>query len=69
MKKVYRSASEALDGILPDDMLIAAGGFGRCGIPELLLTAFRDADVKNLTFASNSAGVDDFGIGIFLQTR
>jgi 3-oxoacid CoA-transferase subunit A len=69
MSKVYGSAAEALDGLLRDDMLIAAGGFGLCGIPELLLAAIRDAGVKNLTFASNNAGVDDFGIGILLQTR
>jgi len=69
MNKVYGSAAEALDGILRDDMLIAAGGFGLSGIPELLLQAIKDSGVKNLTFASNNAGVDDFGIGILLQTR
>ncbi len=69
MKKVYGSAAEALDGLLRDDMLIAAGGFGLCGIPELLLQAIKEAGVQNLTFASNNAGVDDFGIGILLQTR
>ncbi|UYV38505.1 CoA transferase subunit A [Rhodobacteraceae bacterium D3-12] len=69
MKKVYSSAAEALDGILRDDMLIAAGGFGLCGIPELLLEAIKQSGVKDLTFASNNAGVDDFGIGILLQTK
>lgn len=69
MKKVFGSAAEALEGILRDDLLIAAGGFGLCGIPELLLQAIKDSGVKNLTFASNNAGVDDFGIGILLQTR
>jgi len=69
MNKVYGSAAEALDGILRDDMMIAAGGFGLCGIPELLLQAIKDSGVQNLTFASNNAGVDDFGIGILLQTR
>ena len=69
MKKVYGSAAEALDGLLFDGMLIAAGGFGLCGIPELLLQAIKDAGTKDLTFASNNAGVDDFGIGILLQTR
>ncbi len=69
MKKVYGSAAEALEGVLSDGMLIAAGGFGLCGIPELLLAAIRDAGTKNLTFASNNAGVDDFGIGILLQTK
>ena len=69
MKKVYANATEALDGILRDDMLIAAGGFGLCGIPELLLNAIKESGVQNLTFASNNAGVDDFGIGILLQTK
>jgi 3-oxoacid CoA-transferase subunit A len=69
MNKIYGSAAEALDGLLHDGMLIAAGGFGLCGIPELLLSAIRDAGAKDLTFASNNAGVDDFGIGILLQTR
>ncbi|MEL7280542.1 MAG: CoA transferase subunit A [Pseudomonadota bacterium] len=69
MGKIYGSAAEALDGLLEDGMLIAAGGFGLCGIPELLLKAIQDAGTKDLTFASNNAGVDDFGIGILLQTR
>lgn len=69
MKKVYATAAEALDGILEDGMLIASGGFGLCGIPELLLAAIREAGTKDLTFASNNAGVDDFGIGILLQTK
>ena len=69
MKKLYGSASEALEGLLFDGMFIAAGGFGLCGLPENLLAAIRDAGTKDLTFASNNAGVDDFGIGILLQTR
>ena len=69
MKKVFGTAEEALSGLLRDDMLIAAGGFGLCGIPELLLQAIKESGVKDLTFASNNAGVDDFGIGILLQTR
>ncbi|AHD10616.1 CoA transferase subunit A [Phaeobacter gallaeciensis] len=69
MKKVYSNAAEALDGVLHDGMFIAAGGFGLCGIPELLLDAIKDAGTKDLTFASNNAGVDDFGIGILLQTK
>ena len=69
MGKIYDSAAAALDGLLRDDMLIAAGGFGLCGIPELLLEAIRESGVKDLTFASNNAGVDDFGIGILLQSR
>jgi len=69
MKKVYGSATAALDGLLFDGMLIASGGFGLCGIPELLIAAIRDAGTKNLTVASNNAGVDGFGLGLLLQTR
>lgn len=69
MKKVYGSASEALDGLLHDGMLIAAGGFGLCGIPELLIDALVESGVKDLIVASNNAGVDDFGLGKLLATR
>ncbi|OWU79329.1 CoA transferase subunit A [Phaeobacter sp. 22II1-1F12B] len=69
MKKIYDSAAEALDGILFDGMLIAAGGFGLCGIPELLIDAIKEAGTKDLTVASNNAGVDDFGLGVLLQTK
>ncbi len=69
MKKVCKTAAEALDGVLFDGMLIAAGGFGLCGIPENLITAIRDSGVKDLTVASNNAGVDDFGLGVLLQTK
>ena len=69
MKKIYGSASAALEGLLFDGMFVAAGGFGLCGLPENLLQAIRVAGTQNLTFASNNAGVDDFGIGILLQTR
>jgi 3-oxoacid CoA-transferase subunit A len=69
MNKVYPNAGAALDGLLKDGMLIAAGGFGLCGIPELLIAAIRDAGVKGLTVASNNAGVDGFGLGQLLETR
>lgn len=69
MKKVYGSAAEALDGIVHDNMLVAAGGFGLCGIPELLIDALVGSGVKDLTVASNNAGVDDFGLGKLLATR
>jgi len=69
MKKVYKSAGDALDGLLFDGMLIAAGGFGLCGIPELLIAAIQKAGTKNLTVASNNAGVDGFGLGVLLATR
>ena len=69
MKKVYKTAAEALDGVLFDGMHIAAGGFGLCGIPELLIAGIRDAGTKDLTIASNNAGVDGFGLGLLLETR
>jgi 3-oxoacid CoA-transferase subunit A len=69
VKKIYKDAPAALEGVLFDGMLIAAGGFGLCGIPELLIAAIRDAGTKNLTVASNNAGVDGFGLGILLETR
>ncbi|EKE73557.1 MULTISPECIES: CoA transferase subunit A [Roseobacteraceae] len=69
MKKVYGSATEALEGLLHDGMLIAAGGFGLCGIPELLIDALVESGVKDLTIASNNAGVDGFGLGKLLETR
>ncbi|WIV52316.1 CoA transferase subunit A (plasmid) [Marivivens sp. LCG002] len=69
MKKIYSSADEALEGLLFDGMLIAAGGFGLCGIPELLIDGIVKSGTKNLTVASNNAGVDDFGLGKLLATR
>ena len=67
--KIYPDAKTALDGLLFDGMFIAAGGFGLCGIPELSIAAIREAGVKDLTIASNNAGVDEFGLGLLLQTR
>ncbi len=67
-KKIFSSAAEALQGI-KDNMTILLGGFGLCGIPENLILALRDSGVKNLTCVSNNAGVDDFGLGLLLQTR
>jgi 3-oxoacid CoA-transferase subunit A len=69
LNKVYPDARAALDGLLKDGMLIASGGFGLCGIPERLLDAIRDSGVKDLTFASNNAGIDNEGIGKLLRTR
>ena len=68
-KKLYADANAALDGLLRDGLLIACGGFGLCGIPERLLDAVRDSGVKDLTFASNNAGIDNEGIGKLLRTR
>ncbi|WP_420566642.1 CoA transferase subunit A [Thalassovita sp.] len=69
MKKVYANATEALDGLLEDGMLIAAGGFGLCGIPELLIDAMVEDGVKDITIASNNCGVDGFGLGKLLDTK
>ena len=69
MSKVYADAKSALAGILHDDMTIAAGGFGLCGIPENLIGALVESGVKGLTIAGNNAGVDDFGMGLLLKTR
>jgi len=69
MNKVYPDASSALEGLLFDNMTVMAGGFGLCGIPEHLIVAMRDAGVKDITVISNNCGVDDFGLGLLLQTR
>ncbi|MEY3534415.1 MAG: hypothetical protein RI979_2441, partial [Pseudomonadota bacterium] len=69
MKKVYPSADAALEGLLFDGMTIASGGFGLCGIPELLIAAIEKAGTQNLTIASNNAGVDGFGLGVLLTTK
>jgi 3-oxoacid CoA-transferase subunit A len=69
MKKLYPDATAALDGLLQDGLLIASGGFGLCGVPERLLDAVRDSGVKDLTFASNNAGIDNEGIGKLLRTK
>ena len=69
LNKVHKSCADALHGLLRDDLLIAVGGFGLCGIPENLIIALRDSEVKGLTIASNNAGVDDWGLGLLLKTR
>ena len=69
INKLYPSAAAALDGVVSDGMTLAVGGFGLCGIPEALIAALRDSGVKNLTAISNNAGVDQFGLGLLLQTR
>ena len=69
MSKVYADAKSALAGLLKDNITIAAGGFGLCGIPENLIQALVDSGVKGLTIAGNNAGVDDFGMGLLLKTR
>ena len=68
INKVVSSAQEAIKGV-QDNMTICVGGFGLCGIPENLILALRDSGVKGLTCVSNNAGVDDFGLGLLLQTK
>ncbi len=69
MTKLFPDAASALQDVLKDDILIASGGFGLCGLPERLLDAIRDSGVKGLTFASNNAGIDNEGIGKLLRTK
>jgi 3-oxoacid CoA-transferase subunit A len=69
MNKVFPDPSAALDGLIEDQMILAVGGFGLCGIPENLIVALRDTGKKNLTVVSNNAGVDDWGLGLLLKTR
>lgn len=67
--KVFLNCDDALRGVVADNQLIAVGGFGLCGIPENLIVALRESGAKNLTVASNNAGVDDWGLGLLLKTR
>ncbi len=69
ISKIFPNARAALEGVVEDGMTIAVGGFGLCGIPEALILALRDTGKKNFTIASNNAGVDDWGLGMLLQTR
>jgi 3-oxoacid CoA-transferase subunit A len=67
--KLWPDARAALAGQVRDGMLLAIGGFGLCGIPEALIAALRDTGVRDLTIASNNAGVDHWGLGLLLETR
>ncbi|MET0680054.1 MAG: CoA transferase subunit A, partial [Burkholderiales bacterium] len=69
MQKVYPTAAAALEGLVRDNITIAAGGFGLCGIPENLIQALVGSGVKGLTIVGNNAGVDDFGMGLLLKSR
>ena len=69
LNKIYPDARTALSDIVHDGMLLAVGGFGLCGIPEALIAALRDSGVRNLTVASNNAGVDDWGLGLLMATK
>ena len=68
MNKVYASAAEAMAGLVKDGMMLMAGGFGLCGIPEALIEAVRQGGARNLTVVSNNAGVDGIGLGVLLET-
>src|SRR6516165_7502670 len=69
MNKIYPDAHAALAGLLHDGMTIMSGGFGLCGIPELLIAAIREAGVTGLTVISNNAGIDGAGLGLLLESR
>ncbi len=69
VNKVRNTAAEALEGLAVDGMIVAVGGFGLCGIPEQLIIALRESGVRDLVAVSNNAGVDDWGLGLLLQTR
>jgi 3-oxoacid CoA-transferase subunit A len=70
MRKVVQNAAEALEkAAVRDGATIVLGGFGLSGIPENLILALRETGVKDLTCVSNNAGVDDWGLGLLLQTR
>src|ERR1700726_1738686 len=69
MNKIYPDARSALPGILKDGMTLMSGGFGLCGIPQILIAAIRDLGVKDLTVISNNAGIDGAGLGLLLETR
>src|SRR5260221_12063697 len=69
MQKIYPDPRAALAGLLKDGMMIMAGGFGLCGIPEQLMLAIRDSGVKNLTVVSNNCGIDGVDLGILLESR
>ncbi len=68
-QKRYTDAAAALEGVLFDGMTICAGGFGLCGIPERLIDAIEASGVRDLTIASNNAGIDGQGLGKLLRTR
>ena len=69
MEKTFKDAEKAFFGILSDDLTIAAGGFGLCGIPENSIQALVNSNIKNITIVGNNAGVDDFGMGLLLKNR
>lgn len=69
INKICPDAKSLFEHLARNGMMIAVGGFGLCGIPEMLIQCLRDTGVRDLTVASNNAGVDDFGLGLMLATR
>jgi 3-oxoacid CoA-transferase subunit A len=69
MNKVFANADDALAGVVKDGMTLMCGGFGLCGIPEVLIAAVRKSGAKDLTVISNNAGIDGVGLGALLETR
>jgi len=69
VNKLYKDAQSALAGLVTDGMVLAVGGFGLCGIPETLITALCESGARQLTVASNNAGIDGWGLGLLLNTR
>ena len=67
MSKLYTNATDALAGLLKDNITIMSGGFGLCGIPENSIAALKASNIKGLTIISNNCGIDDFGLGILLK--
>lgn len=69
MNKIFSDSQTAIQNIIKDDMMIAVGGFGLCGIPEQLIEAVHASKVKNLTCISNNAGVDGIGLSLLLEAH
>ncbi len=69
LNKLWRDPKTVLNDLVKDGMVLAVGGFGLCGIPEALIAALRETGVRELTIASNNAGVDEWGLGQLLKTR
>ena len=69
MRKVYADATAVVAGVLKDGMVVMSGGFGLCGIPDLLIAAIKESGVKGLTVISNNAGIDGVGLGMLLESR
>jgi 3-oxoacid CoA-transferase subunit A len=69
MNKIYPDSQSAIFDIIQDNMVLAVGGFGLCGIPEMLIETVRDSNAQNLTCISNNAGIDGIGLSLLLESR